>query len=181
MTYGKTSGLGLGLCHAKNTIESWGGKLKIESQVHHGTLVEIHLPKAQIPSWFMPKINLIEHQYVVIIDDDKSIHDVWKERFRQFEISTNKKVELLHFYSPKEFMAWNKIEAQSNIRIMYLFDYEFIGSDVNGIDLIIKFNVNYLSILVTSRFDSEHIITRCEELGIKFLPKNMASFIPLGS
>jgi signal transduction histidine kinase len=43
-TFGKKSGSGLGLFHAKRTIESFGGKFDIESEEGHGTSIFITLP-----------------------------------------------------------------------------------------------------------------------------------------
>lgn len=48
ITYNKThssSGSGLGLYHAKKTIQNFGGHLQIQSQENIGTLVEIRLPR----------------------------------------------------------------------------------------------------------------------------------------
>ena len=43
-SYGKNGGTGLGVYHAKRTIESWRGRLSISSQVQKGTRVTIDLP-----------------------------------------------------------------------------------------------------------------------------------------
>lgn len=43
-TFGKAGGSGLGLYHAKNTIESWGGTLTLTSEFGVGTSVIIALP-----------------------------------------------------------------------------------------------------------------------------------------
>lgn len=42
---GTTSGTGLGVFHAKRTVESYGGKLHIQSQVGVGTIVTVVLPR----------------------------------------------------------------------------------------------------------------------------------------
>lgn len=46
-SFGKESGLGLGLYHAKTTIELWQGTFLIESEEGHGTQITIRLPKAE--------------------------------------------------------------------------------------------------------------------------------------
>jgi signal transduction histidine kinase len=46
-SFGKKNGNGLGIFHAKNTIESWGGTLQIHSKENQGTTVEITLPLKQ--------------------------------------------------------------------------------------------------------------------------------------
>jgi len=43
-TYGKKEGSGLGLFHAKSTVEKWGGRLEILSEVGTGTEVALFLP-----------------------------------------------------------------------------------------------------------------------------------------
>ncbi len=43
-TYGKKNGTGLGLFHARQTVESWGGRLSIESTLGQGTTVTLQLP-----------------------------------------------------------------------------------------------------------------------------------------
>jgi signal transduction histidine kinase len=43
-THGKAGGTGLGLYHARTSVESWGGKLDIHSVVGKGTTVTIELP-----------------------------------------------------------------------------------------------------------------------------------------
>jgi signal transduction histidine kinase len=43
-SYGKQSGTGLGLYHAKRQVKSWDGTLTIDSEVGSGTRVEIELP-----------------------------------------------------------------------------------------------------------------------------------------
>jgi signal transduction histidine kinase len=45
---GKPGGMGLGVYHAKKQIESWGGKLKIESRVNRGSRVSILLPRKEV-------------------------------------------------------------------------------------------------------------------------------------
>ena len=45
-TYGKGDGLGLGLYHARTLIESWAGKLKLESEIGHGTTITMIPPES---------------------------------------------------------------------------------------------------------------------------------------
>lgn len=179
VTHGKPNGLGMGLYHAKNTIESWGGSLKIESRIGLGTNIKIYLPKTQPPEWFVPAIKLTNNQYVVIADDDEAIHQVWRERFRQVIETSNHTITLIHFYSPEELAAWKDAHSDAAASALYLCDYEFMGEDENGIDVLTRLKINYLGILVTSRFNSENVINQCEENRIRLLPKDVAYFIPI--
>jgi signal transduction histidine kinase len=173
VTHGKPQGIGMGLYHAINTIDGWGGKLDIQSEAGQGTTVQIILSITQPPSWFVPAIKIVDNQTIAIIDDDKFIHDLWEEKFKSLE----NHVHLIHFFSPEEFDGWYE-KKKINSSIIYLCDYEFIGSVLNGIDLITKFKINYLSVLVTSRMTYD-VINNCEIQNIKLLPKDMVDSIPI--
>lgn len=67
-TYGKAGGNGLGLYHARTTLEGWGGNFKIESEQGKGTLVSIVLPRAAAPAGRM----------AILLDDDMLVHMNWK-------------------------------------------------------------------------------------------------------
>jgi len=45
---GKGTGLGLSVCYG--IVQSWGGKIEVESQVGHGTTIYIHIPTADYES-----------------------------------------------------------------------------------------------------------------------------------
>lgn len=44
-TFGKLSGNGLGLSHARRSVEEWGESIAIRSQVGEGTIVTIEMPR----------------------------------------------------------------------------------------------------------------------------------------
>jgi signal transduction histidine kinase len=68
-THGKAGGTGLGLYHAKRTVENWGGTLTINSEPGKGTDVGIELPLAERSA--SPGV-------VVLLDDDPLVHMNWK-------------------------------------------------------------------------------------------------------
>jgi len=132
--------------------------LDIQSELNKGTRIKLYLPKTQPSAWFIPAIVLNEHQKVIILDDDESIHEVWRERFRQFMGMTNKTIKASHFYSPNEFINWQNAQSEKNIHpSIFLCDYEFVACSRNRIDFITKLKLNYFSVLVTSRFNSEEV------------------------
>lgn len=67
-TYGKAGGNGLGLYHARTTVEGWGGSFKIGSEPGKGTSVLIELPRPAVPA----------ASAVVLLDDDLLVHMNWK-------------------------------------------------------------------------------------------------------
>ncbi len=179
VTYGKEDGHGLGVYYAKNTLESWGGKLIIESEIGKGTIVKVCLPRTPPPSWFVPILYLYDEQHLAIVDDDISIHEVWKERIKQYRKRENIKITLHQFLSPEEIKVWfHNIKDEKN-NITYLFDYEFVGCKETGLDMIQSLSLNNKSILVTSHFDEHNIMLQCETLGIGMIPKDLVSLIPI--
>jgi hypothetical protein len=176
-TYGKIGGTGLGVFHAKTTIESWGGQLKIASEVNRGTQICISLPQAEPPSWFVKSISVVGPRTIVVLDDDESIHQIWKMRFKQF-LQKEHKIELLHFYSSSEILKWFRITLGGVENPLYLCDHDLIGSKETGLDVIDMLGIASQSILVTSRYDDPQIQEKCTKNGILLLPKTLAPLIP---
>jgi signal transduction histidine kinase len=164
-----TAGSGLGLSHAKEKIEQFMGDLKIESIVNIGTKVFIDLP-VQVPTkWFLSIIS--PKRNIVIVDDDESIHEVWSKRFENTE-----KINIIKFSSPSKFENWVK-SITNTTEYLFLIDYEFIGYEIDGIDLICKLNLEESSVLVTSRYESTQIRDKVSKRNIKMIPKEYASII----
>ena len=179
VSFGKSQGTGIGLNHAISTIEDWGGKLEIQSEEGKGTAARIFLPKCNPPSWFVSALKISNGQVIVIIDDDSSIHTAWEMKLAEFKQQANIDITTFHFYSPEEVLEW-KISSAENLSILYLCDYEFVNSSINGIDLIQRLEMNYLSmsILVTGSM-AEELVSRCEIENIKLLPKDIVGIIPI--
>jgi signal transduction histidine kinase len=71
-----TSGSGLGIFHAKKTIESFGGEFLIESENSNGTSITIKLP-AKLEN---------KSRQVVLIDNDELIRFIWKQKAKKANI-----------------------------------------------------------------------------------------------
>lgn len=175
-SYKKMGGSGLGLFHARTTIESWGGKIAISSQENIGTSVEICLPKASPPHWYVSKIEIPPSAEVVILDDDETVHLVWENRIKG--ITAESRPRLDHFYDTQSFIRWWS-EHKTDKTALFLFDHELIGSEKTGLDLIEEFALESQAILVTSHSDDKNIVSKCVRGGIKLLPKGMANYVPI--
>ena len=90
-TFGKEGGSGLGLYHAKTTVEGWGGRLEIASQPGKGTTVSLLLPPAPAPA---PGAGL-----AVLIDDDPLVRMNWKTAAREEGVDLRTFVSSEDFYS----------------------------------------------------------------------------------
>ena len=69
------------------------------SQQGRGTTAILTLPKCDPPSWFFEDLVLSRNSSVVILDDDDSIHQIWKGRFESLQLD-QMGIQLLHFSTP---------------------------------------------------------------------------------
>ncbi len=107
-TFGKKlegSGNGLGIYQAKQTIEEIGGSIQITSTRDKGTCVRLFIPAAKPPTWFVGELNLSEISTIVSVDDDPSIHHVWKTRLGALE-TTGLDIRHLTFMELQAFEKW---------------------------------------------------------------------------
>lgn len=177
-TFGKPNGSGLGLYHAKTTVEGWGGHINISSKPGHGTEVTIALPAAEIPSWFAADLKLVPGATVVILDDDKSMHGIWRARLDAMRV--NKwGIEVLNFYSPEQLVTWVDEHPTKASAACYLMDFELLGQKLTGLDLIEQLELGARGVLVTSHFDEESVRSGCERLGVRLIPKGVARIVPI--
>jgi len=178
-THGKPGGSGLGLYHAKTNIAGWGGVLEISSESGKGTTVTMRLPRAQAPAWFVSELVLGPGARVVVLDDDTSIHQVWRGRFDSARVH-DQGVMILHFSTPQEVRAWvRKDGSVKSDGVVYLMDYELLGHRETGLSLADELGVGKQTILVTSRFEEPGILADSVRLGARLIPKPLAGFVPI--
>jgi signal transduction histidine kinase len=174
-TYGKESGSGRGLFHAKKTLAAWGGNISLQSSEGHGTTTTLELPLAKAPSWFLPEINLNEINQVIVLDDDPSISGVWRMRLPSHEI--------LSYTDPETFSEWltknKKSLEDENRRTLFLIDNRLGEGLPSGMDIIELHGIAEDSILVTSDATQESIRKRVIFLGTKLLWKMEVGTIPV--
>ncbi len=165
-------GNGIGLFHAKQCVERWGGSLKIESVVQQGTWVTIEIPVGERPEWFCEEIRIAKGTTVLALDDDESVHSIWDRRFENI-----KEVKLIHFNTLSALKDWIE-KAKSKIPFFVLCDFELKGDEANGIEIIRSLSIESRSVLVTSRADEDRVVAMAKQHGIKILPKQMAATVP---
>lgn len=112
-TYGKAGGNGLGLYHARRTIEGWGGSFRIDSAPGKGTTVRIELPCVT---------DQVSGRTAVLLDDDMLVHMNWKMAAKAAG------VELKAFKIPEDFAV--AIKTLSKTTPIYI-DSD-LGNDVKG-------------------------------------------------
>jgi signal transduction histidine kinase len=177
VTQDKSEGSGLGVAHAIDTILQWNGEVKFDSEVGKGTTVKIILPICTTPRWFVEKIVISPNSQLLVLDDDPSIHHVWNLRFDKIPLKQNKVIRS-DFHDGNELTQWLKTHPLVSSYFV-LCDYEIIGSEENGLDILERLKLAPNAVLVTSRYDQIEVQQRCEILGVKLLPKSLAAFVPI--
>lgn len=170
-TYGKQNGNGLGLYHAKQTINSWGGEMSVDSIMDQGTITTIKVPRTNPPETFTDHINIMNSTDIYIIDDDLGIHELWKEGLKDIDI----KKHYLNKLSSLEKLIPNINSRKS----LFLFDYEFNNEKETGLEIIDKHSLSERSYLITSRNSEDEIQQKCELLKIPLIDKSLIPYITI--
>lgn len=122
-------GNGLGLSHAKRTMESWGGSLSIESVEQQGTSVCLHFGKTP------------QARSIVLLDDSSLTHQTWQYLARRHGLA------MTSFTSTEAFLrAVETLPLDGAIFV----DQE-LGNDVLGVDIAAG--------LVARKFENVYLCT----------------------
>ena len=173
-TFGKKpgSGFGLGLYDAKTAVEAWGGKITIESEEGKGTSVFMSFPKATPPAWAVSELDLAGVSQCVVVDDDESVHEVWRERLLDGSVAGLEPESVKAFDSVTKFVEWGGVlNGEERLRSLFLIDLEFVGENMDGIDAVSRLGIAERAILVTRTYEDAGVRERCTELGLRLLPK----------
>jgi signal transduction histidine kinase len=169
----KHEGNGLGLSSAKNYIEKIGGKLALFSQLHRGTKITLTFPFTPKPLWFPESIVLPQNNPVIVLDDDASIHNLWKHRLQSYETNSQ------HFMSSENLIKWWSENPDTRDNTIFLMDHELHNDKCNGLEIIEKIRLRKLAYLITSHAEETTIQQRCEQLGAWLVPKSFIGEIVL--
>jgi anti-sigma regulatory factor (Ser/Thr protein kinase) len=175
-TFGKEGGSGLGLWHAKQVAEQAGGTLRIASEAGKGTEIRLVLPQVPSPSWLASQLNLTPGQFVVVLDDDPTILQMWAQKLGAPD---SDKVRLVLISSGREFYEWFHNHPHEQDTALFLCDFELHGESETGLDIIDKCSIQNRSLCVTSHHQNPRVRERARALGVKLVPKEISGFIPV--
>lgn len=147
--------------------------MTIDSTLGVGTRVSISLPTADPPIWFVGSLCIEPGTKIVALDDDISIHQLWKGKI---ETMGGKASDFFGFTSGRSFKEW--YGQNQNEKMLLLFDHELLDQDQSGLDIIDELRLRN-AILVTSRYEEDQVRERCLQLGVQIIPKGMAAIFPM--
>jgi signal transduction histidine kinase len=177
-SFGKNTGSGLGLSHAKETMHALGGDLLITSEADVGTIIKLIFHTENPPSWFVPEIYLNNEQQIIIFDDDQTVHEIWRSRLDQI-LGENPNIKLRNFAASDQFRNFFRNNFDDLENAIFCMDFEIKGESGSGLDLIEQLGIERQSILITSHYDEPIIQERCSAKGVRLLPKNLLGWVPV--
>lgn len=171
-TRNKVNGTGIGVHFAKRAVTGWNGTLEYQSNLGAGTTATIELPLESAPSWFINNLGFSGCSTVVIVDDDPTIHSMWKDRLA----TTASDLSVEHFFDAESAASWAVHNRASLSRCLLLTDFNLNSRNGTGLTVLERFGLSHPSaVMVTNAFDDVDLRKRCEKLNVKIMPKTMMS------
>ena len=175
----KEDNSGIGLSHAKDVIEKFGGSIEIESTLGEITTVTIKLEKCENTIY---QLNLMPKQKdkFLVLDDTQYYLDEWNEILSENSIS-------LKLFSSAEELRYDSHNLKQYKYI--IFDYYIDGEEpTNGISLLEdllrekKLDLKNNFYIATSAILDNYVHTDAIRNGVKIIPKILLNnkFITLG-
>ncbi|CAL7961192.1 Sensor protein [Gammaproteobacteria bacterium] len=174
VTHSKKDGNGIGFTQIRSTLQLSKSSMLIESKIGKGTKIALTFPIADVPDWIAQQIILHKGDTVVVLDDDPSIHYAWNARFENYKGI----VSLKHFKSGEKAIDFINAKPEKN-KVFLLSDFELINQELNGLEVIERVSMRKQSVLVTSHYSNIKIHDLAAEIGVKILPKQLASEVPI--
>lgn len=175
-SFAKPSGSGLGVHYAKTAVESWDGALEIVSTVNVGTDVRLRFPVSAAPSWFVDELRVSKGDTLIILDDDPTVHALWRDRLKDVENS----LRIEHFFDPESMTSWFVQNGETLGKYHFLSDYDLRAEGTDGLDVIERLGVQRRdALLVTSAYEDASVRLRCRDLNVRVLPKPSLAFTPI--
>ena len=169
-TRNKASGTGLGVHYAKRAVASWNGKLDFESSIGCGATVTISLPIAGSPDWYVQQLDLKGYPTIVIVDDDPTIHAVWKDRLDREKCSA----DVEHFFDAEAASSWAVQNRELARNCLLLTDFNLNSKNGSGLTVLDRFGLKHpAAVMVTNASNNRELQRRCSQLGVKMLPKTL--------
>lgn len=174
VTDGKKNGSGIGFAQVRETLKESQGKMLIESKIGEGAKITLIFPIMNTPEWIVREIILNKGDMVVVLDDDSTIHKAWEARFYPY----GEDIQLYHFELGVDAIQFIK-ELPIKNKVFLLSDFELINQEFNGLQVIERLALEERSILVTSHHGKQHIRDAASLMGVKILPKSLASEVAI--
>lgn len=177
-TEGKENGHGLGMMQVWEMVENSNGNLTVQSQPGQGTTFELTFAKIEKAEWIMDEIIFNSNDIVVILDDDQLIHDAWNLRLNALRNSMPDLIVRHEKQGQAVLDYLNTLSPDDRDRVYLLCDFELINQNMHGLQIIEASDLRRV-VLVTSYYANPVLQKSVAQMGIKILPKQMASIVSI--
>ncbi|MBN8541219.1 MAG: hypothetical protein J0L82_12580 [Deltaproteobacteria bacterium] len=169
-TRNKPNGTGIGVHFARRALTSWNGKLEFDSDFGVGTTATLLLPTSPSPIWFRGDLRFNGYSTVVIVDDDPTIHSIWKDRIMR----SNENIVVEHFFNAESATSWAVQNREAASNCLLLTDFNLNSQTGTGLTVLERFGLKHPSaVMVTNAFNDNDLRRRCEKMNVKMMPKSL--------
>ena len=172
MTFKGKNGTGLGLSSAIENINSWNGKIEIDSHFGKGTKIKIILPLEEENILFPTKIFIEPHTDVVVADDDPLYLDLYKTKFSNQNFKDHD-INFTFFDHTSLVKCWIEKLKKKGRNYLLLSDQNFGPSQDLGLEVSKELGAQEKSILMTSDATKRELIGKSEKEGISLISKSI--------
>lgn len=140
--------------------------------------VDLTVPAASPPPWFLAELRIPAGKPLVITDDDLWVHPMWDTVLHR--TSGDRPSEVLHFLSLAMLDQWLADSAHRDALGLLLLDDGYLGSDQSGLDFLERQPALLdRSVLVTGRWEDPQVRSRAVTLQVRLLPKSLVTRVPI--
>lgn len=137
----KIKGNGLGIFHAKESIENWGGNLFIESIVNSFTEIRIVLPFSK------DNKHPLANKLTILLDDDELVRLTWEYKAKKHEIK---------FKAYKSYDDLKKAIDSISVESMIYIDSELGDQHIKGEEVAVELNkLGFMNLYIASGNEAE--------------------------
>lgn len=181
-SFNKIGGNGLGLSHAKETIELWGGSISIASicapALDCGTTVSMRLPMTKSPTWFCEQINLQRNSMALFVGgSERDSDNTMSKLISRLRIAFNQNIEFVDEPGGlRRFYGANLLNIDN---VIFFVDFNPPEKQGEMLDIILELGISHQTFLITDFYTDNSLVKICEEKNIKIIPRFISNFGPI--
>jgi len=166
------------MMQAWNILDQNNIRLTIDSARNQGTEIQLYIPRVSASTWIAKGIQLEPSSMILVLDDDKSIHGVWTERFKPY-LKRFPAMSLRHFSHGDVLLHYvENLSREDKERVVLLSDYELLNQPRNGLQVIEDSELKNV-ILITGYYTNQNVQEIASELDVKIIPKPMIALVQI--
>jgi len=161
-----------------NILDQNNIRLTIDSARNQGTEIQLYIPRVSASTWIAKSIQLDPASMILILDDDKTIHGTWTERFKPY-LKRFPTMSLRHFTHGDALLHYiDNLSPEDKERVVFLSDYELLNQQRNGLQVIEDSALKNV-ILITGYYANQNVQEIASEMDVKIIPKPMISLVQI--